>query len=589
MEEDIRKQGMLYLQQQRFGKRWKRVWCVLYRENSCSVSRLEFFVCKDGGSVEKNDRSLRKQLEHKKVIRLADCIRVSELELDGCPRDTGPFLIETTEKIYVFAVHRQQLDDWTHKLCEVAFPMNWTETSMKRSLQRGQQPDNEEGMEDNSLYSGREMVCEFRVCIRRTKASDRCRLKGDYLLRADVDALLLIDMAREAVLTWPYRYLRRFGRDKSSFSFEAGRRCDSGEGSFEFDTKQGNFLFKAVEAAINCQRTLPHQQVSRVSRGSQAGTEMHKDQNQNLNLLPPLPLPRSHVPQCPAAQTADGVYSMVTEPLNIPTMHHKDSSAPNQHQHRPLQCHLEPPTDKTLTSVKSLNLDVRSGPVPRKNQVKMISSCPLPQPSTDTGPGSGSGPQSRDQTYSQVQVSAAAEVGVRRECLIPPEPEYSLPFDTVTANVLKAGRTPGPTESVADPLYDSIDETLIRNIFLSDGGQSECRKVEHIYDEPEGCAAPTLQKNHASVYDDPEEMRGDAWRIMGTAADPKSQDPLFNPDGDYAVPKRLQRKLADIHSTTKEERVQEEPQHEQTADSQGSPYTNVMANVKCSSVSKTND
>lgn len=57
------------------------------------------------------------------MIRLADCIRVSELELDGCPRDTGPFLIETTEKIYVFAVHRQQLDDWTHKLCEVAFPV----------------------------------------------------------------------------------------------------------------------------------------------------------------------------------------------------------------------------------------------------------------------------------------------------------------------------------------------------------------------------------------------------------------------------------------------------------------------------------
>lgn len=57
------------------------------------------------------------------VIRLADCIRVSELELDGCPRDTGPFLIETTEKLYVFAVHREQLDDWTHKLCEVAFPV----------------------------------------------------------------------------------------------------------------------------------------------------------------------------------------------------------------------------------------------------------------------------------------------------------------------------------------------------------------------------------------------------------------------------------------------------------------------------------
>lgn len=57
------------------------------------------------------------------VIRLADCIRVSEVEMDGCPRDTGPFLIETTEKIYVFAADRQQLDDWTHRLCEIAFPV----------------------------------------------------------------------------------------------------------------------------------------------------------------------------------------------------------------------------------------------------------------------------------------------------------------------------------------------------------------------------------------------------------------------------------------------------------------------------------
>lgn len=57
------------------------------------------------------------------MVRLADCIRVSEVELDGCPRDTGPFLIETTEKIHLFAADRQQLDDWMHKLCEVAFPV----------------------------------------------------------------------------------------------------------------------------------------------------------------------------------------------------------------------------------------------------------------------------------------------------------------------------------------------------------------------------------------------------------------------------------------------------------------------------------
>lgn len=57
-------------------------------------------------------------------------------------------------------------------------------------------------------------VRDFRVSIRRTEASDRCRLKGDGVLRAGMDALHLLDKGGDIVYTWPYRYLRRFGRDK---------------------------------------------------------------------------------------------------------------------------------------------------------------------------------------------------------------------------------------------------------------------------------------------------------------------------------------------------------------------------------------
>ncbi|XP_041793676.1 docking protein 2 isoform X2 [Chelmon rostratus] len=577
MEEDIRKQGMLYLQQQRFGKKWKRVWCVLYRESSCSISRLEFFECKDGGSVEKSDRSLRKQQEHKKVIRLADCIRVSEVEMDGCPRDTGPFLIETTEKTYVFAGDRQQLDDWTHKLCEIAFPMSWTEHSVKRrSLQRGSRVDQEEGMEDNSLYSGRETVRDFRVCVRRTEASDRCRLKGDGVLRADVDALHLIDKTGDVLFTWPYRYLRRFGRDKSTFSFEAGRRCDSGEGSFEFDTKQGNFLFQAVEAAINLQRiSLPHRQIS----GGQASPETPPDLNLPplpliQNRMPPLPQPRSHIPQPPAAQSR-----------------------------------LEPPVDKTLTGVKSLTLDTRGVPAPRKNQVKTISSCPLPHAGPESGPNPAPGPSSAsnpnphlspklssnpnpDETYSQITLPAAKRGGVVPPCappVIPQDPEYSLPFDTIAMNVMTNILSSHQTERAecgSDPLYDSIDEMKIRNIFPSNANAvgPTYGKVEHIYDEPEGCAAAAAaQKPPPSLYDDPEEMRGDAWRIMGTAADPKGHEYPYNPRvDDYAVPKRPQRVFPVAQSTNEEEAREEESQEkeeEQREEQQDSPYNNVMVKM----------
>lgn len=96
---------------------------------------------------------------------------------------------------------------------------------------------------------------------------------------------------------------------QASFSFEAGRRCPSGEGGFEFDTKQGNLLFKAVEAAIHRQQ--------QVSRGNQGGPEMLQDQNQSLERPPPRPLPR-HIPQSPAAQV--GLASSRLHPLTCDHM-----------------------------------------------------------------------------------------------------------------------------------------------------------------------------------------------------------------------------------------------------------------------------
>uniref|UniRef100_A0A087X3A6 Docking protein 2 n=1 Tax=Poecilia formosa TaxID=48698 RepID=A0A087X3A6_POEFO len=564
MEEDIRKQGMLFLQQQRFGKKWKRVWCVLYRESSCSISRMEFFECKDGGNVEKNDKTLRKQQESKKVIRLADCIRVSEVEVDGGPRDTGAFLVETTEKIFVFAADRNQLDDWTHRLCEVAFPMSWTEGGAKRgSLQRGNRVEDEEGMEDNSLYSGREKaVRDFKVSVRRTDASDRCRLKGDGVLRADMDALHLMDKTGDILYTWPYRYLRRFGRDKSTFSFEAGRRCDSGEGSFEFDTKQGNLLFQAVEAAINLQKiSLPHRQTS-------GGGPM-----------PPETSPNHHNLTLPAP------------PANTALGHSRTPPPQKQPRVQIQQARLEPPVDKMLTGVKSLTLDTRGLPVPRKSQVKMISSCPLPNASPESGAGQLPGISMADvagrATKKDKKGGGAAVMGR--------DPDYSLPFDTLASNIMSDILAADQGGLGADPLYDSIDELKVRNIFRSEARTTDSTygKVDHIYDEPEGCAAATgpPATPHPSVYDDPEEMRGDAWRIMGTSVDPKGHEYPYNPRvDDYAVPRRPKRAFASqksIASEEEEEQKQEEPQEEEVEgdeeeelkEKQFSPYDNLVVKM----------
>ncbi|GLD71596.1 docking protein 2-like protein, partial [Lates japonicus] len=283
---------------------------------------------------------------------------------------------------------------------------------------------------------------------------------------------------------------------------------------------------------------------------------------------------------------------------------------------------LEPPVDKVLTGVKSLTLDTRGVPVPRKNQVKMISSCPLPhaEPGPNPAPGSGSTPAhnsrlspkpssnpNADEMYSQITLPGAGERGTKRErrerggslappCTPPqinPEPEYSLPFDTIAKNVMADilnSQKARVSESGADPLYDSIDEMKIRNVFSAQAAAlgPMYGKMEHIYDEPEGCAAAAGggQKPTAptSVYDDPEEMRGDAWRIMGTAADPKGHEYPYNPRvDDYAVPKRPQRAFLATPSNEEEDEEDEEQQpeeEEQREDQLDSPYNNVMVKME---------
>ncbi|KAJ7993801.1 hypothetical protein DPEC_G00258490 [Dallia pectoralis] len=542
MEEDIMKNGILYLQQQRFGKKWKKVWSILYRESPCSISRLEFFECKDGPStLEKSDKILRKQQESKKVIKLSDCIRVSEVDMEGSPKDCGQFLIETTEKLFVFAVEMAELDDWTQKLCEIAFPMKWGEKAgMRRSsLLRSKEDDVNQGMEDNSLYSERACVVkDFKVLVRRTEAAERCRLRGACVLRTDFDSLLLKESKTgEVLFSWPYRFLRRFGRDKVTFSFEAGRRCDSGEGSFEFETKQGNMLFQAVESAINLQRSVgTHRQVS-------VATEV-------------VPEPRSSPVEEPA------LYSTVKD-----IMPKEGSPSPQLPQPR-----LEAPTEKLLIGVKSLTLETRG--VPRKNQVKTISSCPLLNNDT--------------KTYSEITMPLERREQEDNSSLgfgaSTKDSDYSLPFDSINKNLLvemmhgfhvaqgldsqECERTGCSTENCSpDPLYDSIDESVIR-LAQARAESAKLRiKPEHIYDEPEGCAAsaPREPKCPASLYDEPEEVRAHAWKIMGTAADPNGHEYPYNPHvDDYAVPKPPKRAF---------------PPNTTPVEDEDSPYDNVMVKM----------
>lgn len=56
---------------------------------------------------------------------------------------------------------------------------------------------------------------EFWVTIQCTEASERCGLTGSYWLKAENDTLILKEAkTKKDVLVWPYKLLRRYGRDR---------------------------------------------------------------------------------------------------------------------------------------------------------------------------------------------------------------------------------------------------------------------------------------------------------------------------------------------------------------------------------------
>ncbi|XP_021230387.1 docking protein 2 [Numida meleagris] len=364
MEEAVVKQGVLHLQlQQTFGKKWKKYWGVLYRETPCSTARLELFEGAD---------KPRKGEGSRRLVKMSDCVHVAEAGGEvGCPRATAPFLLETTEKRYLLAAEGGEVEGWVRRLCQLAFPTEVGEHQV--------QPTH-----------------PHRAPLTASPSSA-------LSLRDDAVPFLQV-----------------------TFSFEAGRRCASGEGNFEFETRQGNEIFQVIESAIAVQR----------QRGG-PGDEGTRPRQQN------------QLPERAPEQEEQRAKSIYTEPCNS-LLRASPSAVPK---------------------------------APEKGRKK----------------------------------DAAGEL------------EYAVPFDTIAKSLMvgKFGSILHGPADAPDPLYDSIQEA---------GGHRPLprtrAKPEHIYDEPEGVCIH-------SVYDEPQEVKGEAWRLQAAPEEPAGHEYPYNPQrDDYAVPKR---------------------------------------------------
>lgn len=224
-----------------------------------------------------------------------------------------------------------------------------------------------------------------------------------------------------------------------TFSFEAGRRCASGEGNFEFDTRQGNEIFQAIEAAIKLQRGRPG----------------------------------------PADEAQ----------ARTPSWAHEELSS-------------------------------GEGKVPRVEGKGAKGKSAAGEP---PAPSRGA-----DFPYSEpldsLRRGTAPDKGWRAES------EYAVPFDTMAKSflALQLGGLGCPQEGLPEPPSSTRDAGGAQQ----PPGRPTAPKPEHIYDEPEGLSA-------LSVYDEPQEVKGEAWRLQAAPEEPPVLGCPYNAQrDDYAVPKR---------------------------------------------------
>lgn len=208
-------------------KNWQQKYCILYSASKQGIERLEIYDNKDDVSTGAIP----------KIITLENCIKITH---------SSPNMITLLTKS-----HTQQLTtqteqeslEWLRVLQSVAFKST---DSNPISCD-----------EDNDLYcSSGEGVFSVKLCT--SDASTRCGLEPHrYLLLLTVTSIELRDLNDNKLYAhWPYRYIRRYGYRQGKFTFEAGRKCDTGEGIFHLEHPNQSEIFKCLSLKMKTMKAM---------------------------------------------------------------------------------------------------------------------------------------------------------------------------------------------------------------------------------------------------------------------------------------------------------------------------------------------
>lgn len=154
-------------------------------------------------------------------------------------------IITETGQIVLNVENEVDLDSWTKSFQSVAFKEK-TGTLNRTAV-----------IEDNDLYCSSYNEGKFTVTLLPTDTSIKNNLESKiYTLHLTTTEIQLKNYDDSLVCKWPYRFVRKYGYRDGKFTFEAGRKCDTGEGTFHIDHSSPQDIFRCMSAKMKSMKKL---------------------------------------------------------------------------------------------------------------------------------------------------------------------------------------------------------------------------------------------------------------------------------------------------------------------------------------------